>query len=115
MRRYELQLVLPDSDAREVAKINVTRTGGLNVPDPPATRPLDIAPGNRLRVLGGQPDPADASHWTIPYELDGKPGVIDGWLKDDAIVLRPRDGRMLPSAGTPQWELRPSAQPTQAP
>jgi hypothetical protein len=46
-----------------------------------------------LRVFCGQSDPAHADHLTIKYELDGQPGMIDGWLKDDGRVeLKVRDG-----------------------
>ena len=34
----------------------------------------------------GQPDPADASHFTIRFSLDGSPQIVDGWLKDDDSV-----------------------------
>jgi hypothetical protein len=47
----------------------------------PATSP-------RLRMFAGQADPADASHFTIGYELDGEPGTIDGWLQADGRGLR---------------------------
>jgi hypothetical protein len=40
----------------------------------------------------GQPDPADASHFTIDFEVEGRKGVIDGWLRDDDTVqLKLRD------------------------
>jgi hypothetical protein len=49
-----------------------------------------------MRVFAGQPDPNDASHFTIGYELDGAPGVIDGWLvNDQTVVLEPRLGRII--------------------
>jgi hypothetical protein len=49
-----------------------------------------------LRVFAGQADPADPSHFTIPYDLDDQPGVIDGWLRDDEVVLlQPRTGRVV--------------------
>jgi hypothetical protein len=35
-----------------------------------------------LRVYAGQADPADPSHFTIRYEVDGRPGTIDGHLTD---------------------------------
>ena len=39
----------------------------------------------------GQPDPADASHFTIGYEINRKPYLVDGWLRDDdTIVLTER-------------------------
>jgi hypothetical protein len=38
--------------------------------------------GPLLRFFAGQPDPADESHFTIDYEVDGERGTIDGWLRD---------------------------------
>jgi hypothetical protein len=35
-----------------------------------------------LHLFAGQPDPADESHFTIDYEVDGDRGTIDGWLRD---------------------------------
>jgi hypothetical protein len=50
---------------------------------------------NIMRIFSGQPDPKDESHFTIGYELDGTPGVIDGWLlSDQTVVLEPRAGRI---------------------
>jgi len=38
-------------------------------------------------VEAGQPDPMDASHFTIAYQWpDGVRGIIDGWLQDDDDV-----------------------------
>jgi len=52
---------------------------------------------DKVRVFNGQPDPSDASHFTIGYEVDGQPGTIDGWLTDDGIVkLEVRDGPAKP-------------------
>jgi hypothetical protein len=55
------------------------RTGGMFIsvltdlrPEPP-----------HLRVYAGQPDPADPSHFTIRYEVEGVTHVVDGWLRDD--------------------------------
>ena len=46
-----------------------------------------------LRFFAGQPDPADPSHFTVQYEIDGAPGTIDGWLKgDDTVRMEVRDG-----------------------
>jgi hypothetical protein len=48
-------------------------------------------PGGSLRIFAGQPDPADESHFTIRYDLDGKSNTIDGWLMpDDTVKLEPR-------------------------
>jgi len=45
------------------------------------------------RLYAGQLDPIDESHFTIRYELDGKSGVIDGWLMpDDSVKLQNRGG-----------------------
>ena len=71
---------------------------------------------SHLRVLAGQPDPADASHFTIPYVLNGKPGVIDGYLRANGrVMLEPRDGQFLrwSNANSYDWEL--SQTPTTRP
>lgn len=40
----------------------------------------------------GQPDPADASHFTIDFTAEDRRGTIDGWLQDDDTVrLKLRD------------------------
>jgi hypothetical protein len=50
-----------------------------------------------LRVYAGQPDPADASHLTIRYQIDTQSGIIDGWLENDHTVkLQVRDGPLQP-------------------
>lgn len=58
-------------------------------------RPLDPVAGyaDHVRLYEGRPDPADRSHFTIDYELDGVRGTIDGWLRDDGtLTLLHRDG-----------------------
>lgn len=46
-----------------------------------------------VRFFAGQPDPADASYFTIGYAVDGVSGTINGWLGDDERVkLQVRDG-----------------------
>jgi hypothetical protein len=51
-----------------------------------------------LRIFPGQPDSADASHFTINFTISNRPGVIDGWLKiDGSVLLEPR----LPTAPVP--------------
>jgi hypothetical protein len=57
-----------------------------------------------VKVFGGQPDAADHSHFTIAYTVNGRRGVIDGWLRDDGTVdLRVREGSadMYPAANVP--------------
>lgn len=47
---------------------------------------LALAASDRLRVLGGQPDPRDPSGFTIHYEINGQPGRIDGRLSSGRVV-----------------------------
>jgi hypothetical protein len=81
-RQYRLQL--PDTFQHVAAQV-------LQGPGSDRVRP-PIDYGNILRFHGGRVDPNDPSHFTIPYQLDGRDGVIEGRVKDDAIELRPRDG-----------------------
>ena len=90
------EIVLPDSVSRQVARV----AAGAPLDQPP---PIDY--GNVLRVYAGQPDPADESHFTIAYRVDGRDGVIDGWLKDDGLQLHPREGVWSFSASGEAWEL----------
>lgn len=81
-------------------------------------RPATWSPGSRLELAGlstrvftkidrrrvhlfaGQPDPADASHFTLRYDIDGQPGTIDGWLDSfDRVRLQVRDGPALAEMG----------------
>jgi hypothetical protein len=49
--------------------------------------PHDLnAMARHLRIFAGQPDPKDASHFMIQYEVSGIRGTIDGWLQDDDTV-----------------------------
>ena len=40
-----------------------------------------------MRIYAGQPDPKDASHFTIRYQMMSRQDFIDGWLKDDDSVV----------------------------
>jgi len=60
--------------------------------DAPLMRPA------HLRVFAGQVDSADPSHFTIRYEYNEKPGMVDGWLKGGSngsvyveLKIRPPD------------------------
>ena len=75
---------------------------------PAPAPPIDY--GNKLRLFAGQPDPADPTHFTIRYQLDGKEGVIDGWLRDNDVILKPREGAPA-NDGSGDWELVPKTQP----
>jgi hypothetical protein len=58
---------------------------------------LTLDAGGNFRLYAGQPDPADDSHFTIRYELNGKSDIIDGWLmSDETVNLQVRGG------GTPK-------------
>ena len=80
---------------------NLTFHGGSVVQTwdyPPALRPWshdgNLHPGDPLniRLYAGQPDPNDAAHFTIPYEIGDKKGVLDGFLKsNDKVELQARD------------------------
>jgi hypothetical protein len=72
-----------------------------------APRELGILldPADDFRVFAGQPDGADASHFTIGYEINGKRGMIDGWLlPDDQIKLTPREGKVFERDDFPVWQ-----------
>ena len=118
---WTMLLALPDVDVPELAQVRLAaQSDPAGAPTPPA--PINY--GNKLRVFAGQPDAADASRFTIDYQLDGKRGTIDGQARDEEIVLRPREGAPA-GAETVQalnnssgqtadevWELAPSPIPT---
>lgn len=89
-------LALPDADVPELARVPAGRARPSSADDHDAaaatTRPVPVDYGSRLRFHAGQADPADPSHFTIAYQLDGKAGTIDGRVRDDKLTLRPREG-----------------------
>jgi len=69
--------------------------------------PLPRPPEEITRIFFGQPDPENASHFTIRYKVRDQEGLIDGWLCDnDAVYLRPRFG---PRMATPEYYDRMAA------
>ena len=36
-----------------------------------------------IRFFAGQIDPKDDSHFMIDYDVDGEPGTLDGYLRDE--------------------------------
>jgi hypothetical protein len=47
---------------------------------------------DRLTIYAGQPDPNDASHFTIDYDLNGARHTLDGWVVDaNEIKIESRD------------------------
>ena len=105
-QRDEIGLDLPDAAQREVARVQ----GTLSIDQSP---PIDY--GNVVRFFAGQVDPADASHFTIPYEVDGRVGVIDGWLRDDGVKLRPREGSWSFQSNGQAWKLPTGPESPSAP
>lgn len=59
--------------------------------------------GPRVRWYAGQPDLDDLTHFTIGFEFDGREGMIDGFLTDDArhvrMQTRPDEPRVEASPG----------------
>lgn len=43
-------------------------------------------PSKPFQIFEGRPDANDSTHFTIPYELDGQHGIVDGWLVEDQFV-----------------------------
>jgi hypothetical protein len=63
---------------------------------PGTAEEIRLTGGGHYRFFAGQPDPADPSHFTIPYDLDGKHGVIHGRVKaNGALELKPDGGRLV--------------------
>jgi hypothetical protein len=54
--------------------------------------PYQDGAGVHLQVLAGQPDPADAAHFTLKVRNGPRSITFDGWLgPDDTLLLEPRD------------------------
>jgi hypothetical protein len=112
LQQRQVELVLPDTQERAVARFSV---------EPSLDQTPAIDYGNILRFFGGEPDTADPSHFTIAYQVDGRDGVMDGWLKDDAIEMRPREGQWSFGVSNEAWrlasgpKLTPESRPTSVP
>jgi hypothetical protein len=110
--RKAVPLILPDAGARELVRFS----GDPSIDQSPR---LDY--GNILRFFGGQADPDDAAHFTLHYQVDGRDGVIDGWMKDDGVEMRPREGHWTLEPNGLGWHLpagpdtRPTTLPTTSP
>jgi hypothetical protein len=62
---------------------------------------FEVSQNDNLKFYAGQPDPNDATHFTIDYSLAGQRGVIDGYVRParaderalgDRVDLLVRDG-----------------------
>ena len=49
---------------------------------------LNVPPAS-IRLMAGQPDPDNPTHFTIPYVLDelNSTGTINGWVRNDGVTL----------------------------
>jgi hypothetical protein len=95
---YHLSLFLPATGAR----VNGTGDG------------WDISRPALLSMFTGKADPKDASHFTIPYQVNGHGGVIDGWLQAEGAVVRPQSGKAVSFGGGQRaWNMvvPPATQP----
>ena len=46
-----------------------------------------------MRFVAGRADPQDATHFEVHYTIDGRPGTIDGWVREDGrLRIEPRQG-----------------------
>jgi hypothetical protein len=100
---------LPVQTAMVVYQTPEQRTPIPPAPADPSSAPgRTIRPGQPWRIFAGQIDPADPSHLTIKYEIDGRAGVIDGRLNDgDRLMLTPRVGGLVSwtSASEYLWDM----------
>jgi hypothetical protein len=53
---------------------------------------IPLKPSDQVTIFAGRADSADASHFTIPFQINAESGVIDGRLRNSRIQLRPRGG-----------------------
>jgi hypothetical protein len=116
--------LLPEKSPLFIA-VKVLRPGSLV--SPPALlfedMPFEQLPGQQYgstRIYAGQADPADWSHFTIDYDINGPnrilPFTLDGWLRDDdtvALQLRGPDPDVTPPPPASPASL-PSGGPTAA-
>jgi hypothetical protein len=59
-----------------------------------------------FQIFFGQPDQKDPSHFTIAYQIDNQPGVIDGWLDDDEHIRLEAHGPWAQPVRSDDWGLR---------
>jgi hypothetical protein len=99
VRLVEVELAHHNDEVEELALRDfVPHPAALS--EPPQARVYEnwlrlpgLRGARRLRFYAGRPDPADPSRFTIPYEIDGRAGALDGRLDDDGgIIVHVREG-----------------------
>ena len=89
--------------------------GGRIPASPSGELEICLNQSDLIRLYDGQPDPADASHLTIDYDINGLRGTIDGKLTPTgAVTLAPRTGRVVASGRTVCWSPTGAPMPTWA-
>ena len=114
---------LPGGGAKPITLVNNGRSmllihpagQGLQFPwtwTPPGTGQAErfrIESPQAFRFYAGQPDPADPSHFTIDYDLNGKRGTLDGRLKPNGrLEFTASGGRVVGNRWYPE---PPATQP----
>jgi hypothetical protein len=67
---------------------------------------FSLTEGETIRVFAGQADANDPSHFTIEFDLSGRRGTIDGWLRaNETIDLRPRDAQLAATRWFTSFDL----------
>ena len=96
--------------------VGVYRPDRWNGFAPDVELPLDRFPHVRtVHLFTGTPDPRDPSRFTIPFDVDGTPGVLDGRLGTDAVPTLRVHSSAPPStapAGRAAIDLRLPESPT---
>jgi hypothetical protein len=63
---------------------------------------LSMPTGSGTRFFDGQADPADPSHFTIPFEAGGSRGTVEGWLEEGDRLRLAFNSRPATVAATSQ-------------
>lgn len=58
-----------------------------------------------LSLFAGQPDAHNPSRFSIPLQVGSRAHLIEGWLTEDSIVLRPRVAELISWNTQPSWRL----------
>lgn len=105
---------------RHVLSVHQPDERKLKLSFDPGPKPGDMPPGvvtqrsPVMRVLAGRADPKDATHFELEYTIDGRPGTIDGWVREDGrLRIEPRQGvktvQKFDSDGVETWDPHATA------